>query len=280
MTYNLNHKTRIKDLKTLTEEVFTKYTTLRDRTAALEDLCAILGRNSPGLRNSIFRGINLGEFTSDHLASIKNGTYKNMWVGDYFTIENKSYAIMGFNCFGRGISGSEGHMRKHIVLMCRNNFPQFDTIPNTFNVKAGVISEDDPGTWGNPYPTSNWYVNIRPRLIEYLTERFTTLETFHIQVPTNNEKTAWTTLASKVHLPTFQMLTGIPLYSYENHINCISWKFVPSQLPFYRFQRRGMPEGAAMAEPWSSTLMISDHFGFFAVKDIGYQALKPVFCVG
>ena len=290
MTYNLNHKTRIKDLKTLTEEVFTKYTALRDRTAALEDLCAILGRNSAGLRNSIFRGINLGEFTSDHLASIQAGTYKNMWVGDYFTMNNIQYVIMGINCLARHVT-TEGYTRKNIAVMPSTFVPDGEGYKAVYNIAAGVLSEDDPGTAGNPYPTSNWYVNVRPYYIEAMTALFGSLDTYEIIVPTNVTATAFGIFESAIHLPTYQMITGIPLHNTKRNENFGIWYSNSGRLPYFALSPRTFAEGFLIAEPQGSASytgnaapLLAYHQGFWVSLEntsiAGQRGLYPLICVG
>jgi hypothetical protein len=49
------------------------------------------------LHNATYRGQNLGPFNETFAGDIENGTFTNMWVGDYFTINNHIYKIAGFN---------------------------------------------------------------------------------------------------------------------------------------------------------------------------------------
>lgn len=49
--------------------------------------------NGAGLHNSIFRGKNLGSsFTEAQSTMIKNGTFSDIWVGDYWTVSNLAYS--------------------------------------------------------------------------------------------------------------------------------------------------------------------------------------------
>jgi hypothetical protein len=47
--------------------------------------------------NAKFRGVSLGAFNDDYAERVKNGMFTDMWVGDYFTINNHQYTIAGFN---------------------------------------------------------------------------------------------------------------------------------------------------------------------------------------
>lgn len=55
-------------------------------------------QGNAGYHNSIYRGKNLGNTVTDEMyASITAGTFNDMFVGDYFTINGRVYRIAGFN---------------------------------------------------------------------------------------------------------------------------------------------------------------------------------------
>ena len=47
--------------------------------------------------NATYRGQGLGSFNETFASDIENGTFNNMWVGDYFVVNNHTYKIAGFN---------------------------------------------------------------------------------------------------------------------------------------------------------------------------------------
>ena len=47
--------------------------------------------------NATYRGQSLGSFNETFASDIDNGTFNNMWVGDYFVVNNHTYKIAGFN---------------------------------------------------------------------------------------------------------------------------------------------------------------------------------------
>ena len=66
--------------------------------AALNELYVGSPRNNAGSHNSIYRGVNLGTaYTSAMAAAIQAGTFDNLYVGDYLTINSRVYRIAGFN---------------------------------------------------------------------------------------------------------------------------------------------------------------------------------------
>lgn len=65
--------------------------------------------------NNIFRGANLGALTSTHIANIQNGSFKDMFIGDYFSINNSNYVIAGINT--KHLHGDRSSLGNHLLLM-------------------------------------------------------------------------------------------------------------------------------------------------------------------
>ena len=70
--------------------------TVQSSVNALYD---VIGQvNVPAFHNSIYRGKNLGtSWTAAMSTAVSNGTFSDMFVGDYLTINNTVYRIAGFN---------------------------------------------------------------------------------------------------------------------------------------------------------------------------------------
>ena len=64
---------------------------------------------------NIFRGQNLGALNATHIANIQNGTFHDMFVGDYFTINGSSYVIADIN-YKKG-HGDNISLGNHLLLM-------------------------------------------------------------------------------------------------------------------------------------------------------------------
>lgn len=65
--------------------------------------------------NNVFRGSNLGTLNSTHIANIQNGTFRDMFIGDYFSINGSNYVIAGIN-YKKG-HGDTISLGNHLVLM-------------------------------------------------------------------------------------------------------------------------------------------------------------------
>lgn len=65
--------------------------------------------------NNIFRGWNLGALNSTHIANIQNGSFKDMFIGDYFDINGSWYVIASINA--KHLKGDNAALGNHLLLM-------------------------------------------------------------------------------------------------------------------------------------------------------------------
>ncbi|NRO92826.1 hypothetical protein [Lactobacillus helveticus] len=65
--------------------------------------------------SNIFRGSNLGALDSTHIANIQNGSFHNMFIGDYFSINSSNYVIAGINT--KHLKGDNMQLGNHLLLM-------------------------------------------------------------------------------------------------------------------------------------------------------------------
>lgn len=72
--------------------------------------------NNAGAHNSLFRGKNLGTSVTDaQWAAIKAGTFDDLWIGDYWVINNVTWRIAAFDYYyGSGDTACANH---HVVLV-------------------------------------------------------------------------------------------------------------------------------------------------------------------
>ena len=81
---------------------------------ALDAATSTAGR--AGLHNSIYRGKYLGTaVTTAQYTAIANGTFDDLWLGDYWTIGNVNYRIMHFNYYMN--CGDTQTTKPHILLV-------------------------------------------------------------------------------------------------------------------------------------------------------------------
>ena len=65
--------------------------------------------------NNVFRGSNLGALNATHIANIQNGSFKDMFIGDYFSVNDSNYVIAGINT--KHLHGDNAPLGNHLLLM-------------------------------------------------------------------------------------------------------------------------------------------------------------------
>lgn len=71
---------------------------------------------SAEIHRMIFRGKNLGnKLTSEQLAHIQDGTFEDLWLGDYWEINNVIWRIVDFNYWMN--SGDTALTKPHVLVM-------------------------------------------------------------------------------------------------------------------------------------------------------------------
>ncbi len=74
------------------------------------------GESGAGFHNSIFRGKSLGSaVTPEQYAAISGGTFDDMFIGDYWTINGTKYLIAAFNYYYN--TGDAALTKNHVTLV-------------------------------------------------------------------------------------------------------------------------------------------------------------------
>lgn len=91
----------------------------KDLKSLIAEQTELLGRLTfpgAGPHNAIYRGKNLGTFVTDaQYASIKAGTFDDMYIGDYWVISNIIYRIAAFDYFWN--TGDTRCATHHVVIV-------------------------------------------------------------------------------------------------------------------------------------------------------------------
>ena len=94
-----------------------------------EDVKRAMVYPNAGSHNSIYRGKNLGNtVTQAQYTAIRNGTFEDLFVGDYWTMDGNSYRIAAFDYFYN--TGDTPCTSHHIVIVPDNplyNYKMNDT---------------------------------------------------------------------------------------------------------------------------------------------------------
>lgn len=173
------------------------------KTVLIKDaIFAALDLISPELHRTVFRGKNLGtSFTSEQKAAIQNGTFKNLWLGDYWTINGVNWRIVDIDYwYGTGNPVSTTH---HLVIM-----------PDT-SLYSGKMN--DTSTTNGGYTGSKMYLTGLADAKAAATGAFgasvLTRKEYLINTVANGYPSAGGWVDSTVELPNEPMIYGSYLYT-------------------------------------------------------------------
>jgi hypothetical protein len=120
---------------------------LTEKTASIEsDISAIntqlsqLDFDGAGAHNSIYRGKYLGaEVTAEQYAHIADGTFKDMYIGDYWTINGVNYRIGHFDYWLR--TGDTECTTHHVLIVTDTKLAD-GQMNSTYTTAGGYIGSD------------------------------------------------------------------------------------------------------------------------------------------
>ena len=185
--------------------------------------------------NNVFRGQNLGALNATHIANIQNGTFRDMFIGDYFSINGSNYVIAGIN-YKKGY-GNDGSLGNHLVLMPQD----WSKTPTQKLGPAGktTLYMNDTDTTAGGFAGSKLYKTYLPQIQTKLESdfgahliTFRTIVSTHVDENGAPDQGEWR--EAKVSIPNEVMIYGTTLNgNNKNH----SWYNVGdenSQLPLMR----------------------------------------------
>ena len=89
----------------------------------------------PEMHRQIFRGKSLGStFTSNHQQAIENGTFHDLWLGDYWESGTIKYRIVDFDYYyndvSPGLATDSKYTTHHLVIMPDSSLTDTKTVPH------------------------------------------------------------------------------------------------------------------------------------------------------
>lgn len=169
--------------------------TLKGAVSTLNNNLAI--QNLPENHRMIFRGKNLGtKLTSEQLVHIQDGTFEDLWLGDYWVINNVKWLIADFdywyNC------GDSAFTKHHLVI-----------IPETalYNAKMNTSNTTAGGYVGSAMYTSN-LANAKTIVNAAFGSAVLTHREYLCNAVSNGKPSGGTWLDSSVELPNECMMYG------------------------------------------------------------------------
>lgn len=140
---------RMKDYpveKLVSGDMLLKDSTRGTKTRKVDDLLGdLIDIGAAEMHRNFYRGKNLGStITSDQKTQIKNGTFKDLFVGDYWTINGKKYIIADFDYWYN--TGDTAFTKHHLVIVPERSL---------YSAKMNETNITDGGYVGSQMYTTN-----------------------------------------------------------------------------------------------------------------------------
>ena len=160
---------------------------------------------APELHRMIFRGKSLGtSLTAAQKAQIQAGTFKGLWLGDYWTINSKVYRIVDFdywlNC------GDTAFTSHHLVVMP-------DKV--MYNATMNDTNTTDGGYVGSKMYTTN-LANAKSTLTAAFGTALLTHRSYLVNAVSNGKPSGGAWVDSQVELPNEVMMYGTAFFTPAN----------------------------------------------------------------
>ena len=185
--------------------------------------------------NNVFRGQNLGALNATHIANIQNGTFRDMFIGDYFSINGSNYVIAGIN-YKKG-HGDNSPLGNHLVLMPQD----WSKTPTQKLAPDGSTTRymNDTDTTAGGFAGSKLYKTYLPQIQQKLESdfgsnlmTFRTIVSTHVDASGAPDQGEWRD--AKVSIPNEVMIYGTTLNGNNKNSSCYNIGDENSQLPIMR----------------------------------------------
>lgn len=194
---------------------------------AVNELYKSTARNNAGGHNSIFRGKNLGTaFTSAMSKAIQAGTFDDLYVGDYLTINGTVYRIAGFN-LGKQI-GDNTSMGNSMCLVPDSalyNAQMHNTDSGQYT--EGAANNTTTGAYANSdMRTANLAQATQKIVNDFGSSHVMPYRDILPNATSNGQASGWAWYDCKVELMSETMVYGTKVWANSgNEVGCINSQF-------------------------------------------------------
>ena len=163
----------------------------------------IIGVDNAGSHNAIYRGKNLGtEFTSTMSTNVKNGTFKDMYCGDYLVINGTTYRFMDFDYMYRlGDTSLDNH---HILVV--PDAPMYNHVMNDTNTTDG-------GYVGSKMYTEGLDQALAKIKTDFGESHIVTYRNLLVNAVSNGAPSSWAWYSRQIDLMNEEMVYGTRAWS-------------------------------------------------------------------
>lgn len=199
--------------------------------AAINQLYKGTVRDGAGGHNSIYRGKNLGTaYTSAMSAAIQNGTFDDLYVGDYLTINGRVYRVAGFNLIKNcGDNVSIGNNMCFVPDSALYNAQMHNTDSGAY--ESGSVANDTTGAYANSDMRTTNLANARQTIKgDFGSSHVITYRDILPNATSNGQASGWAWYDCDIELMSEVMVYGTKVWANSGYeVGCIC-----EQLPLFR----------------------------------------------
>ena len=163
----------------------------------------IVGYDNAAAHNAIYRGKNLGtQFTAEMSANIKNGTFKDLYCGDYLVINGTTYRFMDLNYLFK--TGDTSLEINHILVV--PDAPMYNHVMNDTNTTEG-------GYVGSKMYTSGLDQALAKIKADFGEAHIVTYRNLLVNAASNGIPSSWAWYSRQIDLMNEEMVYGTRAWS-------------------------------------------------------------------
>lgn len=240
----------------------------------VRDEIAPLLFNNAGAHNAIYRGKNLGSsVTAAQYAEIAAGTFKDMYIGDYWTIGGVNYRIAAFDYYlNCGDTNTTAH---HVVLVPDTNL--YSHVMNDTNITTGAYVGSKMYTEGLEQAKTTIKAAFSGHVLSH--------RIYLSNATSNGKASACAWVDSEVDLMCEHMVYGNGVFSPVSDGSTIpnNYRVEKSQLPLFQHEPSRICNRASW---WLCDVISASYFAYvYTGGDAAYHSaslslgVRPAFCI-
>lgn len=240
----------------------------------VRDEIAPLLFNNAGAHNAIYRGKNLGSsVTAAQYAEIAAGTFKDMYIGDYWTIGGVNYRIAAFDYYlNCGDTNTTAH---HVVLVPDTNL--YSHVMNDTNITTGAYVGSKMYTEGLEQAKTTIKAAFSGHVLSH--------RIYLSNATSNDEASAGAWVDSEVDLMCEHMVYGNGVFSPVSDGSTIpnNYRVEKSQLPLFQHEPSRICNRASwwLRDVISASLFasVNTYGGAYFYYASSSYGVRPTFCI-
>lgn len=239
-----------------------------------EDVKRAMVYPNAGSHNTIYRGKNLGSVvTQAQYTAIANGTFDDLFIGDYWTINNINYRIAAFDYFYN--TGDTLCTKHHIVI-----------VPDQclYNAKMNDSNTTQGGYVGSTLYRSG-LTSAKSMISSAFTNHIMRHRMYFVNAVSNNIIRGGAWFDSDIDLMSEQMVYGGSIFMFTSNGDTIppNYRVDKSQLPLFQHNHSLISNGSAW---WLRDIISGNQFSCIYIygnptcDPANYEyGVRPFFCI-